>query len=100
MGLRSAGATTRDSRLSSLPAMHVQVATTWFPEGAAPGSTVAFPTMDADPEQRFFGHDFLHVLPTTKQLPANILRRGPPPAVSLTHAGCSATRSDGRNSPP
>ena len=55
----------------------LQVAATWFPEDAAPGSMVLFPTMDSDPGQRFFGHDFLHVLPPTKQLQANILRRGP-----------------------
>ena len=57
--------------------MHPQVAATWFPEDAAPGSMVLFPTMDSDPEQRFFGHDFLHVLPPTRQTQANILRRGP-----------------------
>ena len=52
----------------------MQVAATWFPENAAPGSFVMFPTMDADTTQRFFGHDFLHVVPPLKTLTAKILR--------------------------
>jgi hypothetical protein len=33
-----------------------------------------FPTMDADSTQRFFGHDFLHVVPPLTTLQAKILR--------------------------
>ena len=56
------------------PVVSPQVAATWFPENAAPGSFVMFPTMDADPAQLFFGHDFLHVVPPIRQLEANILK--------------------------